>query len=379
MIPSTSLFPSRWPVLFVLAAVAATSGCTRTVGDAGAADPASASAATVRVVAAKAGGDASELRLPARALAGETAKLHARVSGFISERNVDLGDAVGAGQVLAVIASPEVDQSVREAEADVAQAKADEQLARANDERASSLVTSGAISKELAQERRATSAVASATRAAAEARLASARDRQRFTTIRAPFAGIIASRTIERGDRVVGDQAAASPLFELIVLDPLRVVVDVPQSAALKVHKGVKAEIRFPELPGETMEGEVVRSAQSLSEGAGGMRVELRLANPGGRIPSGMLGEVRLSLPRAQAAVIVPISAVVRGAKGDQVVTVAADSTLLWRPVQTGRNLGPEIEILGGLAVGDEVVSSPNALLQPGARVVVKRDEVKKG
>jgi multidrug efflux pump subunit AcrA (membrane-fusion protein) len=109
------------------------------------------------------------------------------------------------------------------------------------------------------------------------------------------------------------------------------------------------------------------------------MRVELRLANPGGRIPSGMLGEVRLSLPRAQTAVIVPISAVIRGAKGDQVVTVAADSTLLWRPVQTGRNLGPEIEILGGLAVGDEVVSSPNALLQPGARVVVKRDEVKKG
>ena len=272
MIPSTSLFPSRWPLLFVLAAVAATSGCARTVGDADAADP--ASAPTVRVVAAKAGGDAGELRLPARALAGETAKLHARVSGFISERNVDLGDAVGAGQVLAVIASPEVDQSVREAEADVAQAKADEQLARANDERASSLVTSGAISKELAQERRATSAVASATRAAAEARLASARDRQRFTTIRAPFAGIIASRTIERGDRVVGDQAAASPLFELIVLDPLRVVVDVPQSAALKVHKGVKAEIRFPELPGETMEGEVVRSAQSLSEGAGGMRVD---------------------------------------------------------------------------------------------------------
>ena len=373
----TLLARSRWPALLVAVAVATTSGCGRTLGDADAAE--TTAVPEVRVVAAKAGGDSSELRLPARALAGESAKLHARISGFISERHVDLGDAVNAGQVLAVIASPEVDQAVREAEADLAQAKADEHLARANDERASSLVTTGAISKELAQERRATSSVASATRAAAEARLASARDRQRFTTIRAPFAGIISSRTVERGDRVVGDQAAASPLFELIALDPLRVVIDVPQSAALQVRTGIKAEIRFAELAGEPMQAEVVRSAQSLSEGAGGMRVELRLPNPGGRIPSGMLGEARLALPRARAAVVVPTSALQRTAQGEQVVVVGADSTLDYRSVTSGRNLGPEIEVVDGLAAGERVVASPNALLQPGMRVVVKTDEPKKG
>lgn len=368
---------SYWPVLLVVLAVAATGGCGRTLGDADAAE--TVAVPEVRVVAAKNGGDTSEMRLPARALAGESAKLHARVSGFVSERHADLGDAVDAGQVLAVIASPEVDQAVREAEADLAQAKADEQLARANDERASSLVASGAISKELAQERCATSSAASATRAAAEARLASARDRQRFTTIRAPFAGIISSRTVERGDRVVGDQAAASPLFELIALDPLRVVIDVPQSAALQVRKGVKAEIRFPELAGESMQAEVVRSAQSLSDGAGGMRVELRLPNPGGRIPSGMLGEARLSLPRARAAVVVPTSALQRTAKGEQVVVVGADSTLDYRSVKSGRNLGAEIEVVDGLVAGETVVASPNALLQPGMRVVVRKDEPKQG
>lgn len=375
MIPSLS-FRALRAVIVVLPALVVLSGCGSPVGQVVAAE--GDAAPEVHVVAAKAGGEAGELRLPARAVAGQSARLFARVTGFVSERNVDLGDAVEAGQVLAVISSPEVDQAVREAEADVAQAKADEQLARANDERANALVSTGAISKELAQERKATSAAASATRAAAEARLASARDRQRFATIRAPFAGIIASRAIERGDRVVGDQAAASPLFELIALDPLRVVIDVPQSAALRVQKGVKADVRFPELAGETLQADVVRSAQSLSEASGSMRVELRLPNPGGRIPSGMLGEVRLAIPHAQAVVLVPISAVAQGAKGAQVVVVDAESKLVYRPVIPGRNLGGEIEILEGLAANESIVSSPNALLQPGMRVVVRKQEQKK-
>ncbi len=350
-------------------ALAFTQGCQRSV-----AQPAAAPAAVPEVltVLARAAGDNTELRLPARALAGESVRIYARATGFLATRSVDIGDRVEAGQVLATIAAPEIDQALREAEADLVKARADEELARVNFERAGSLIGSGAISKELFNEREGANNVGKAARSAAEARLASARERQGFKTVRAPFAGVISTRSVERGDRVVGDQSGASSLFELIALDPLRIVVDVPQSAAMQVRPGVKAEVRFPELAGEALQAEVVRSSQSISENAGGMRVELRLPNPGERLPAGMIGEVRLDLPRVAKAALVPISAVMQGAGGARVAIVDADSNLVHRTVVTGRNLGPEIEILDGIAPGDAVIASPNALLVPGTRVTAK-------
>ena len=316
-----------------------------------------------------------ELRLPARASAGETAQLYARATGLVAERRVDLGDQVSAGQVLALISTPEVDAAVREAQADLLHSRASEELARSNFERAEVLVRSNAISREMHSDRKAARDAAVAQRAAAEARLASARERQGFQTVRAPFAGVIAARNVERGDRVVGDSAgSATPLFTLNALDPLRIVLDVPQSAALQVRPGLRAEVGFPELPGERFPAEVVRSAQTLSIDAGAMRVELRLPNPGNRIPAGMVGEARLSIPRAGAVVIVPESAVIADAQGARVARLDAASKLDYRTVRLGRNLGNDIEILDGLTAGDQVVLSPNALLRQGARVVARKN-----
>ncbi|HZV37543.1 MAG TPA: efflux RND transporter periplasmic adaptor subunit, partial [Pseudoxanthomonas sp.] len=177
------------------------------------------------------------------------------------------------------------------------------------------------------------------------------------------------------GDRVVGDSAAsATPMFTVNVLDPLRVVVDVPQSAALQVRPGLRAEVSFPELPGETFQAEVIRSAQSISSSIGAMRVELRLPNPDNRIPAGMVGEVKLSVPRTAAAVIVPESAVITDAGGTRVALLDAGSKLDYRRVKVGRNLGGEIEILDGIAAGDRIVLAPNALLKAGTRVVAKKN-----
>ena len=269
----------------------------------------------VLTVKAKSADNAYDLSLPARALAGESAQIYARATGFVSERRADLGDKVEAGQTLAVISAPEVDQAVREAQAQLAQARADQELARVNFDRASALVGSGAISKELYSDRKANNDVAIAARAAAEARLSSARERQAFQTIRAPFSGVVVARNVERGDRVVGDSAAAAPLFEVNALDPLRVVIDVPQHVALQIQPGIEAEVSFPELPGETFKAQVARSARTLSRDAGVMRTELRLPNPDGRIPAGMVGTVRLHLPRATPAVILPLSTVMQRAE----------------------------------------------------------------
>lgn len=366
--------PARVLLAVVCAAALATlAGCTRS--DAEETKPGASALPQVLVANARAADAAYDLSLPARALAGESAQLYARATGLVSERRVDLGDKVVAGQVLAVISTPEVDSSVREAQADVVSARTNEELAKTNFDRAAVLVQSNAISKEMYTDRKAAHDAATAGRAAAEARLVSARERQGFQVVRAPFAGVIAVRNIERGDRVVGDSASsATPMFTVNVLDPLRVVVDVPQSAALQVRPGLRAEVSFPELPGETFQAEVIRSAQSISSSIGAMRVELRLPNPDNRIPAGMVGEVKLSVPRTAAAVIVPESAVITDADGTRVALLGPASKLDYRRVKVGRNLGGEIEILDGIAAGDQIVLAPNALLKAGTRVAAKKN-----
>lgn len=338
-----------------------------------AAEPAAAAAVPeVLTVQARAADAAYDLRLPARALAGESAQIYARATGFVSERRVDLGDKVEAGQVLAVISAPEADQAVREAQAVLAQARADQELAKVNYDRADVLVGSGAISREFYSDRKANHDVAVAARAAAEARLSAARERQAFQSVRAPFSGVVVARNVERGDRVVGDSASATPLFEINALDPLRVVVDVPQHVALQVQSGLEGEVTFPELPGEAFKAQVVRSAQAISRDTGVMRTELRLANPNGRIPAGMVGTVDLRVPRAAPAVVLPVSTVIQRAGGAQVATLRGDSTLDYRDVTLGRNLGNEIEVLSGIAASDTVVLAPNALLTAGSKVKAK-------
>ncbi|WP_342315277.1 efflux RND transporter periplasmic adaptor subunit [Lysobacter sp. FW306-1B-D06B] len=324
--------------------------------------------AEVLTVQAKAADNTFELRLPARALAGESAQLFPRATGFVSERRADLGDKVEAGQVLAVISAPESDQAVREAAAVLAQAKADQELAKVNYDRAEVLIGSGAISKELYSDRKANYDVAIAARGAAEARLAAARERQGFQTVRAPFSGIVVARNVERGDRVVGDAASAEPMFEVNALDPLRVVVDVPQNVALQLQAGVEGDVTFPELPGQTFKAQVVRSANAISRDAGVMRTELRLPNPDSRIPAGMVGTVALHLSRAAPAMVVPVSTVIQRGSGAQVATVK-DGRLDFRDVTLGRNLGNDIEILSGVAANDTVVLAPNALLTAGSPV----------
>ncbi|MFT3761879.1 MAG: efflux RND transporter periplasmic adaptor subunit [Pseudoxanthomonas sp.] len=370
---NTNPLPSRLAAaLLLVLSAAALSACDRSAAGQAVAVP------EVRTAAARAADPSYELRLPARALPGETARLYPRTTGFVSERRADIGDKVAGGQVLATIAAPEVDQDVRAAQAAVVQARAALELARGNHERASAMVQSQLISREDYSDRLAARDAAQAELHAAEARLASARERQAFAAVRAPFAGVISARSIDRGDRVVGDSASTTvPLFEINALDPLRIVADVPQSAALLVRPGLKAKVGFPELPGERFDAEVVRSALSISGDAGGMRVELRLPNPGERIPAGMIGEVRLQVPRPAPAVVVPISAVLQGADGARVARVAADATVEYVPVTVGRNLGDEIEVADGLKAGDAVVLAPNALLAAGAKVRAKPADAK--
>ncbi|WP_434030336.1 efflux RND transporter periplasmic adaptor subunit [[Pseudomonas] boreopolis] len=351
------------PLLMAACLLAAGCGNSRAV-------PASAEVPEVSLVQARAAAADYALVLPARAQAGQSAQVFARATGLVGTRLVDIGDRVRAGQVLATIAAPEIDQAVRQAQADLAQAEADLTLASGNYERAAAMLRTQLISREDYSSRLGARDAAQAARDAARAQLASARERQGFASVRAPFDGVVSARNVDVGDRVVGDTASATvPMFRIDALDPLRVAVDVPQSAALQVRPGLRAQVTFPELPGEQFDAEVVRTAQRISEDAGGMRVELRLPNPDNRIPAGMVGQVRLSVPRTVPAVVLPLATVVQDGATAKVAKVSGDGQVRFAQVSLGRNLGNEMEVLSGVAAGDSVVLAPNALLADGTRV----------
>ncbi len=361
-----------WPkaivgALSIALSIALLSGCGKS-----AAEPAAPAMPQVRTAQAKAGAAAAELRLPARVEAGQHARLYARATGVVQSRGVDIGDRVRAGQVLARISAPEIDNAVREARAALAEAQAAEGLASGNLRRAEPLAAQKLISQEQLSERRGTYEAALASRKAAEARLASSADIQGFQAVRAPFDGVISARNIERGDQVIGDaQGAATPLFEISALDPLRVVVDVPQSVVLGVRTGLQARVAFPEVAGEPAVARVARVAHSISRESNGMRVELSLPNPDERIPAGMIGEVTLQVPRTAPVAVVPISAVMQRGRDTQVAMLAAGNRVAFRPVTLGRNLGNEVEIIRGIQPDETVVLSPNALLQDGVQVAL--------
>lgn len=328
------------------------------------------SMALVRTTQAAAGDAIHTLRLPARAEANQHVLVHARATGIVAERRVELGDSVKSGQVLAVIQAPEIDQEVREAEAEAQLARANLSLAMTHYERARKLVESNAISRELHDDRLGAFQVAQASLAAAFARLENLRERQSFQQVRAPIDGVITARSIERGDRVIADQGAANtPLFELSALDPLRIVVDVPQSTLAQVEKGRKARVSFPGFLDAEADSEVIRLSQRVDSATGAMRVELHYSNPRQRVRPGMVGYAEFSLSVSNPPTRVPTSAVIPGGDADQVIVVGSDSKLDFRTVRLGRNLGDQVEIVAGIADGEVVVLAPNARFKPGDQV----------
>lgn len=320
----------------------------------------------VRIAVASESAPQDMLSLPARVAPGLQVSIHARATGLVARRYVELGDSVKAGQVLAVIHAPEVDQAVRQAQAQRQQVAADLKLARSKYERTQSLVGSSAISKEQHEEREGAYAVARANLAAADARLANLREQQSFQRVRAPIAGTITARHIEQGDRTIADQGAANqPLFELSTLDPLRVLVDVPQGAALSIAKGQRASFRLAGSLAADKQAEVVRWSRRIAQSTGGMRVELSLPNASGDVSPGMTGQLQLHVKQAQLPALVPVSTLIQDGGTTQVVRLSADNKIAFQPVTLGRNLGQRVEILQGISAGDRVVINPNAMLKP--------------
>jgi len=320
----------------------------------------------VNVATARRDSKPKELVLPGTFQAFNQTTIFPRSNGYVKSWKVDIGDNVQAGQLLAEIATPEVDQQL-------AQARAQEEIAKLTADRWRDLVDKKVVSKqEYDQNEKAYEA--------AKANLQQLEKIQGFQQVVAPFTGKITARNIDIGTLVTaGTGNSGTPLFSMVQSDPLRVYVFVPQENAASMREGLKAKILVQERPGQDFEGTVTRTAGALDPASRTMQVEVQVPNHDGKLYAGMYGQVKFLLPDDNAPIVVPADAFVFRSQGPQVVTVTNDNRIHWQKIRVGRDFGTQLEVLDGLAENTKVVMNPTDDLTEGGQVQVKPTEKPKG
>jgi membrane fusion protein, multidrug efflux system len=319
----------------------------------------------VNVATAQRDSKPKELILPGTFQAFNQTTIFPRSNGYVESWKVDIGDYVKAGQLLAEIATPEVDQQL-------AQARAQEEIAKLTADRWRDLLDKKVVSKqEYDQNEKAYEG--------AKANLQQLEKIQGFQQILAPFAGKIAARNIDVGTLVTaGTGNSGTPLFSLVQSDVLRVYVFAPQENAPSIREGLAAKIVLQEYPGQEFDGKVTRTAAALDPQSRTMQVEVQVPNQQGKLYAGMYGQVKFLLPDDNAPIVVPADAFVFRAQGPQVVTVTNDDRIHWQKISVGRDFGTQLEVLDGLKENTKVVMNPTDDLREGIQVQVKGDEKSK-
>jgi RND family efflux transporter MFP subunit len=325
------------------------------------------------------------LELPGMALAYQQSTLYGRANGYLERRLVDIGDRVKAGQLLAVISAPDLDQQLAEAKGVLAQASANRAQQKANLEygrtslrRYEEANHDGAVAQLDLDTRRNAVATAEAALQAADAAVKAAvanvgqlSDLQGFERVTAPFDGIITQRNVDAGQLITaGSGSALTPLFTLAQDDVLRVNVNVPQPFVDQLQVGHPASITTRTVPGRTFEAVVARMAGALDPNARTMLVEIDIPNSQGLLKPGMYLQVKLVTERVGTRWRIPASALVIDAKGTQVVVVdPKNHAVERRPVVLGYDYGSEVEVYSGLQGDETLVTSPSAEFSDGTIV----------
>jgi RND family efflux transporter MFP subunit len=339
----------------------------------------------VRVEPVKLSTAPRDLSLPGTTSAFESATIYARQSGYIAERRVDIGSKVKAGDVLAIIAAPEVKDQLAQAKAQLVQmqaalkqAQAARTLADATYKRTSDLVAQGWASKQQGDQDHAnrdtqTAAVnvAQANITAQQAQVARLEEENGYTQVVAPFDGVITQRAIDTGSLVTADSTNGTALFSIAHTNILRIQVFVPQDAALGLHQGVIADISVPELPGRVFQGKVARMADALQAGTRTMLVEVDIDNEDGALTAGLYCTVKFELPRANPVIEIPAEALIFNKDGTQ-VAVYDNGKAYIRKVSLAEDDGDHVAIATGLKPDDKVIVSLPVDLTDGAQVAMR-------
>jgi RND family efflux transporter MFP subunit len=307
--------------------------------------------------------------LPGRLEAYSQAQIFARVSGYIKELKVDIGTPVKAGQLLAEIDAPDLDQQIMQAEADVASAQANATLAKATLERGKSLIESGAVSKSTLDQRSADSDNRAGLVKSSQANLDRLRVLEKYKRITAPFDGLVTARTTDVGALINAGSSGGPALFVVSDTTKLRGYINVPQNYVPSIKVGTKAQIAVPEYRGRSFQAIVEASAQSVDVASGTTRMLLVVDNASGELMTGAFANVHLELPAPASAINVPSSALIFDQSGLRVAVLGDDDKVVLKTVTISRDLGRDVEIASGLTATDRIIASPPDGIASGDQV----------
>lgn len=307
--------------------------------------------------------------LPAEVQAWVQAPIYARASGYLQKWLVDIGVQVTNGQVLAQIVTPELDEQLEQAQAEVAENRANLKLAQITADRWTELLKTASVSEQEAAEKSADLALKKAVVDASLANLKRLQDLKAYDLVTAPFDGIITERNTDIGQLISAD--AGRPLFQLSQTDPLRVYVRVPQTLIHAVAPGQKADITFQDLPGRKFTALVTRTAGAVDIASRTLQVELQLKNPKGDLFSGSYAQVSFDDTAAPSVLKISDNAIITRAQGVQVAVVDAGGQVHLRNITLGRDFGDHIEVLAGLTATDQVIDNPPDAISDGQIVKI--------
>jgi RND family efflux transporter MFP subunit len=311
------------------------------------------------------------LELPGRLEAYIRAPIYARVPGYLKSWKHDIGTKVKAGDVLAEIATPDLDQQLKQARADLSVAEANAKLAQISAERWQSLSGTDAVAKQDVDQRTFTWDANVAQVKAAQANVDRLVAEEGFKRLIAPFDGIVTARETDLGALINAGAAGGAELFVVSETSKLRVYVNVPQNDVPSVPAGTRATISVPEHPDKTYSGTVEASAQAVNPSSGTTLMQLIVDNGAGELMPGDYASIHLEIAAPTQVLSVPSSALIFDAKGLSIATVNADNRVLLKPVSIGRDLGAVVEVASGLAPNDRVIENPPDGISNGAAISV--------
>ncbi len=328
---------------------------------------------TVAVIHASVESAQEDLVLPGAMQAYVESPIYARTNGYLKKWYHDIGSRIGKGDLLAEIDTPEVDQQLSQARADLTTAQANANLSKITATRYQELIKTDGVSKQEVDNATGDLEAKLASVKSAEANVRRLEDLESFKHIYAPFSGVITRRSVDTGTLInAGNGGATQQLFSLAQTDPIRVYVSVPEAYAPSIRAGLGAFLELTQYPGQKFEGKVVRTAESIDPGTRTLLTEVDVPNHNGALLPGGYAQAHLQVKVTGARLAVPVNALLFRSEGLRAVVVDANHKTHLKSLTIGRDYGTTLEVLQGLDVNDWIVLNPADSLDEGQEVHVK-------
>ena len=334
-------------------------------------------AAVMSVLTGKAshGPGVDKLVLPGNVQAFYEAPVYARTNGYLKSWATDIGTRVKKGELLAEIETPEVDQELRQAQADLATAEANYQLARTTNERWKGLLATQSVSQQDADQRAGDAAAKLASRQSAAANLARLQELESFKRVVAPFDGVVTQRNTDVGALIVAGQNSGNPLFRVADTHRLRIYASIPQPYASSVKRGQTALLELADHPGKRFTATVANTADALEAISRTLQVELQIDNKDGDLLPGSYAQVYFDVSGNADTLRIPVNAVIFRTDDLQVAVVDAQGKVHLKKITQGRDFGKEVEVLSGVSMEDNLVLNPPDSIADGMQVRVAKPQ----